>query len=64
MRPAPGLVIALVLSCLPFAGNLHAEEWPGWRGPRGNGITSDSAPIKWSATENIAWRTKIPGAGL
>lgn len=41
-----------------------AEEWPGWRGPRGDGTSSEKhLPIRWSATENIAWKTAIPGIG-
>jgi myo-inositol-hexaphosphate 3-phosphohydrolase/outer membrane protein assembly factor BamB len=47
------------------AGTLNAEDWPGWRGPRGDGISRDiTAPLHWSPTENIAWRTPLPGIGL
>lgn len=51
---------ALLLGISPLA----AEEWPGWRGPNGDGIsTAKTLPLKWSATENIAWKTPIPGKG-
>jgi outer membrane protein assembly factor BamB len=41
-----------------------AENWPGWRGPRGDGTSHESpVPIRWSATENIAWKVPIPGSG-
>jgi outer membrane protein assembly factor BamB len=41
-----------------------AEEWPGWRGPRGDGTSIESSlPVRWSKTENIAWKTPIPGKG-
>lgn len=41
-----------------------AEDWPEWRGPTGQGIASDRAvPIRWSETENIAWKTPIRGKG-
>jgi outer membrane protein assembly factor BamB len=43
---------------------LRAEEWPSWRGPTGSGITTDAAPLRWSETENIRWRTPVPGVGL
>jgi outer membrane protein assembly factor BamB len=44
-----------------FAG---ADNWPGWRGPRGDGTSMEkAAPIKWSATQNILWKTAIPGEG-
>jgi outer membrane protein assembly factor BamB len=43
--------------------SLHAQHWPGWRGPGGQGHSSETKlPLKWSATENIAWKTELPGA--
>ncbi len=43
---------------------LAAENWPRFRGPTGQGETSSTdLPTKWSATENIAWKTPIPGDG-
>lgn len=41
-----------------------AEEWPGWRGPTRQGLSSETGlPTRWSATENVAWKTAIPGEG-
>lgn len=41
-----------------------SEDWPWWRGPTRNGHSSaQSAPTKWSESENIAWKTPIPGRG-
>jgi outer membrane protein assembly factor BamB len=56
----------LALSCFfTFAGTaLRAEEWPVWRGPRGDGTSHETGlPLTWSATENIRWKTPIPGKG-
>lgn len=40
----------------------HAEDWPQFRGPTGQGIPTEiNLPLQWSATENIAWKTAIPG---
>jgi len=39
------------------------DNWSQWRGPHGLGIASGSYPGTWSATENIAWKTAIPGRG-
>ena len=37
---------------------------PNWRGPNANGVAPDrTLPIKWSATENVAWKAPIAGAG-
>lgn len=43
----------------------QAENWPGWRGPSRTGITVDSGvPTTWSATENVLWKSPIPGTGI
>ena len=40
------------------------ENWPAWRGPRGDGSSLEKdVPVKWSATQNIAWRAPLPGRG-
>jgi outer membrane protein assembly factor BamB len=39
-----------------------AENWPQWRGPSLNGVApAKGLPIKWSTTENIAWKLPMPG---
>ncbi|HEY4490736.1 MAG TPA: PQQ-binding-like beta-propeller repeat protein, partial [Acidobacteriota bacterium] len=41
---------------------VRAENWPGWRGPRRDGTSIESAvPLKWSRTENVLWRLPLPG---
>jgi outer membrane protein assembly factor BamB len=58
-RPA-----AVILPCLLLAASSSAEDWPGWRGPRGDGTSAEkNVPLEWSATKNIAWKTAIPGIG-
>ena len=43
---------------------LSAENWPGWRGPNGDGISNEKiVPKKWSNTKNIAWKKPIQGKG-
>ncbi len=42
----------------------QAENWPGWRGPRGDGTSEEvSVPVTWSETEHLAWKVKIPYGG-
>jgi outer membrane protein assembly factor BamB len=44
---------------------LVAADWPAWRGPNGTGSTVEtSLPVKWSSTENIAWKSDIAGLGV
>lgn len=41
-----------------------ASYWPRWRGPSGQGLATDSGyPDRWSSTENVLWRTTVPGRG-
>ena len=41
-----------------------AEDWPAWRGLRGDGTSLEQkVPTRWSATDNIAWKVDIPGVG-
>ena len=47
-----------------WPGSIRAENWPGWRGPSGDGVSAGKGiPTKWSSTENIAWKITVPGEG-
>ena len=53
-----------LLMVLCGAGVLFAQNWPQWRGPLMTGeAPAGNPPVAWSETENIAWKTAIPGAG-
>jgi outer membrane protein assembly factor BamB len=52
----------LTLFALPLVA--AAEEWPAWRGPRGDGTSHETkAPVHWGKNQNIVWRADIPGSG-
>ena len=63
--------IAVVISLLSTvmllnstAGSAAAPNWPQWRGPGGQGISTEkNLPTEWSATKNIKWKTPIAGRG-
>ena len=41
-----------------------AADWPQFRGPGSTGVLDDPRiPETWSQTENVAWKTAIPGLG-
>jgi len=43
---------------------LLAEDWPQFRGPGGQGHSSEkSLPTNWSETKNVRWKVPIPGSG-
>ncbi len=49
---------------LTMTASSHAENWAGWRGPRGDGTSLEkNVPIHWDGPtdKNILWRTRIPG---
>jgi outer membrane protein assembly factor BamB len=60
IRKTPLLNMGAVFLSL-FADGM-AENWPGFRGPTRQGVSTETGlPLKWSATENVAWKAEIPG---
>jgi outer membrane protein assembly factor BamB len=52
------LAVALIVAT---AAGAAAEEWPGWRGPRGDGTSTETGlPVHWSATDNVRWKVDVP----
>jgi len=52
--------LALVFGSLAVAV-VSAENWPQWRGPSLNGLSSDkNLPVRWSKTENVTWKLPLP----
>jgi outer membrane protein assembly factor BamB len=41
------------------------NDWPWWRGPNRDGVADpkQKPPLKWSATENVLWKSAVPGRG-
>jgi outer membrane protein assembly factor BamB len=58
----PALCLFLLILCPRPAS--AGDDWPQFRGPTGQG-ESDAIglPVTWSETENVAWKTPIPGQG-
>ncbi|MBN1817277.1 MAG: PQQ-binding-like beta-propeller repeat protein [Sedimentisphaerales bacterium] len=52
----------LLLTGIPVSA--AASDWTGFRGPGSRGISSETGlPVTWSETENLAWKTPLPGPG-
>lgn len=56
--------------CMPLVGillssaALPAGDWPEFRGSGQQGVSDEvNLPLTWSETENIAWKTDLPGLG-
>jgi outer membrane protein assembly factor BamB len=57
-------ILATLWGMLPLLG--EAADWRRWRGPLGNGVAESTAapPVHWSESENVRWKTPVPGRGL
>ena len=57
------MISLLMLAAAVSTG--EAADWPGWRGPQGNGITSEKElPTQWSENKGIRWKVALPGMGV
>ena len=55
--------LGLITACPLIA---TAENWSGWRGPRGDGTSSETElPTRWDGItgQGIAWKVAVPGEG-
>jgi len=63
MRGFRVAIICWLLATVSKRG-LAAEDWPQFRGPRGQGMsTATAVPVEWGPRKNVAWETAIPGKG-
>ena len=61
--PIRRLLILTLLCASSIIANAQ-DRWPQFRGAQSIGVAEDPAlPDKWSATENVAWKTDIAGIG-
>jgi len=53
-----------IVCLLMSASSVFAVDWTRFRGPNGSATSDETGlPTKWSATQNVAWRTELPGLG-
>jgi outer membrane protein assembly factor BamB len=53
-------LLVFLCAAVPALGG----NWPAWRGPAGDGHSSEKdLPLKWSATENVRWKVPLPDEG-
>ena len=57
-------LLVLIPITIAAGTTLLAGNWPGWRGPTANGISTDkNLAVKWSTNENVRWRAPLPERG-
>jgi outer membrane protein assembly factor BamB len=56
------VLLTTLVAAIPSAS--AQSNWPQWRGPDRNGVSSESGiPIEWSESKNVLWKTAIAGRG-
>lgn len=50
-----------IVALLCVNGVVCGEDWPSFRGPRGNGVSAEQeVPLTWDAKTNIKWKAPLP----
>lgn len=58
--------VTTLLFLFLLATSLSAEDWPGWRGPLGDGSSTEKNVVtEWDGAtgKNVAWKSPVPGEG-
>ena len=54
----------LLLSLALLVIGARAEDWPEFRGPTGQGLSTEHGlPLEWSEFRHIVWKSEVPGSG-
>src|SRR4051812_37436640 len=62
MNPRSLSALCWVLLLAPL---VHGEDWPGFRGPTGMGISSSQLPLEWNAAgKNVVWKAPLPATAM
>lgn len=64
LRVLSAPLIAVLIGTFSIVPDSTAADWPQWRGPLGTGVAVQAEPpLRWSDSENIRWKTALPGRG-
>ncbi|MCP4172574.1 MAG: PQQ-binding-like beta-propeller repeat protein [Fuerstiella sp.] len=56
-------LVTFLAAMLLVTAQVHAGDWPGWRGPNGNGVADDHKyPTSWTA-DDVTWSYRLNGVG-
>lgn len=57
-------IVAVGLTLLALTGVSATDQWAQFRGPQAGVVPDDpTLPDTWSETDNVVWKTSIPGLG-
>ncbi len=58
------LIPVLLFLIVNTISETQAQNWPNWRGPGGDGISTETnLPTKWDSITNVVWKSTVPGIG-
>ena len=58
------LSFIMLLLMINIVSVTQAQNWPGWRGPNGDGTSMETnLPVRWDSLTNIIWKIPVPGIG-
>ena len=60
------ITLIIFLGWVCVSPSARGENWPGWRGPRGDGTSLENkVPLNWDAPkgENLVWKVPLSGTG-
>jgi outer membrane protein assembly factor BamB len=66
MKRLSAAALAALVASLAVVSAVSAKggNWPQFRGPEGLGVSRETgAPLEWSATKNVLWKTPVEGRG-
>ena len=55
-----GLVVSTALTVVCVSAAAQAQNWPSWRGPTGDGVSTESVPVEWDTEKNVSWKVPMP----
>jgi outer membrane protein assembly factor BamB len=60
------LFTAIATGTSVFGQDAAASDWDRFRGPNGTGVSADTDPLPttFDESENLQWKTALPGAGV
>lgn len=57
-------LLMLALSVVSSLSVARADNWPNWRGPKGDGTSLETnLPTRWDSVTNVVWKIPVPGIG-
>ena len=56
--------LCIAFASLALAAGARGDDWRGFRGTDATATSATAAPIEWSESKNLVWKTALPGPGL